>query len=416
MKINETKNRLKNELEKTENKLIKLCSELIKIENENPPGDMTEIAGYVKDYLNKFGCKYDIYEKERGRVNVVAGLGAGHPHLVWNGHMDIVPSGDKGRWGFDPYGGEVRDGYIHGRGASDMKCGLGGMIHAFTTLAGLDPELPGRLTLMVVPDEETGSRFGTRYLLDGGIVTGDACIVGEPTGPDLVEIGQKGSVGGLIRVEGSPIHASLSPILGESAVLKMCRLLPEILKIHDFDFKSPKEIAKIIEDNRKLYRELAGEGVERMLNRCSVNFGVIKGGTKSNVVPEYCECTLDMRIPIGANNVRVQGMVKEAVGRSGVEGVALEIQGRDAFYFSPEEPIVRVVGDTVTEVLGMKPRLFIQWACSDVAAFYAKGIPTIQYGPHGPGIHGYDERAEVKEVVNAAKVYALSALDFLGGG
>jgi succinyl-diaminopimelate desuccinylase len=415
MNKEETKTKLKKELKNTEDNLVDLCSKFIKIENENPPGDMTDIAGYVKDYLNKYGCKYKVYEKERGRVNLVADLGVGeHPHLVWNGHMDVVPAGDKSRWAFDPYGGLVKDGYIHGRGASDMKCGLGAMIHAFTSVKRLDLNLQGRLTLMVVPDEETGSRFGTRYLLEEDIVGGDACIVGEPTGLDLVEIGQKGSVGGLIKVKGSPIHASLSPIKGDSAILKMCKVLSEILKIHEVEFKTPKDIEDIVEDNRKLYRELEGEGVERMLNHISVNLGVIRGGTKSNVVPEYCECTLDMRIPIGADNVKVQEMVRKAIKEAGVEGVTLEIQGRNAFYFSPKESIVKTVGDTVTEVLGREPRLFIQWACSDVAAFYAKGIPTIQYGPHGPGIHGYNEMAEVETVVTAAEVYALSAVDYLG--
>jgi succinyl-diaminopimelate desuccinylase len=406
--------KIRSKVQEHNDELVKLCSALLRINSENPPGDMGEIAGYVKDYLSEAGCRCEVVEPERGRVSIVSTIGEGeHPHLVFNGHMDVVPAGDLSRWSFDPYGGEVKDGWLLGRGASDMKCGTGGMLFAFRTIAELDVDLPGRLTIMAVPDEETGSRFGTRYLLDKGIITGDACIVGEPTGSNLVEIGQKGSVGGLIKVEGSPIHSSLSPVRGDSAVVKMARLLPYILEIHEREFEPPSEIMDVIEDNRLLYKELAGDGVEKMLTHASVNFGVIQGGTKSNIVPESCECTLDMRIPQGADHNEVMRMLEEAVRRSGVDGVTLEVRGRNAFYFSPEERIVKVAGRNVKEVLGVSPRLFIQWACSDVAAYYQKGIPTIQFGPHGLGIHGYDEKVRIENVVNAAKIYASSAIDFI---
>lgn len=416
MEKKELLKKLRSKIQGNSEELIDLCSDLLSIKSENPPGDMTEIAGFVRDYLEEPGCECRVFEPEKGRKSILSTLGQGeHPHLVFNGHMDVVPAGDLDRWSFDPYGGEVRAGYLLGRGASDMKCGIGGMLFAFRTIAELDIDPQGELTMMAVPDEETGSRFGTRHLLERGMVDGDACIVGEPTGSNLVEIGQKGSVGGLIKVEGKPIHSSLSPIRGDSAIVKMAKLLPYILGLHEVGFESPMDIRGVIEDNKLLYKELAGEGAEKMLTHSSVNFGVIRGGTKSNVVPESCECTLDMRIPQGADHQEVIRMLQEAVDRSGVEGVTIEVRGRDAFYFSPDEPIVEVVGRNVQEVTGQPPRLFIQWACSDVAAFYQKGIPTIQFGPHGSGIHGYDEKIKTEHVVDAAKVYASSAVDYLVG-
>ena len=393
--------------------LIDLCSDLLKSKNENPPGDMTEISGFVRDYLGEFGCEYQVVEPQKGRISVLSHLGEEEgPHLVLNGHMDVVPAGDMSRWSFDPYGGEVRDGFLYGRGASDMKCGLAAMMFSFRTVAELDIPLRSRVTLMVVPDEETGSAYGTRHLLENKIVTGDACIIGEPTGSDLVEIGQKGSVGGMIRISGSPIHSSLSPIRGDSAIMKVAKLLPKLMELHEVEFPTPPEIRDVVEDNKALYRELEGAGAERMLTHASVNFGVINGGTKSNVVAESCECTLDMRIPQGASHAEVMRMLRDAVDESKIEGVTLDIRGRDAFYISPEEHIVKVVGGSVEKALGRSPRLFIQWACSDVAAFHQKGIPTVQYGPHGSGIHGYDEKIKVETVEDAAKVYSLSILNF----
>jgi len=400
-------------LKSNRKELVKLCSDLLSIKNENPPGDMTEIAGFVKDYIKASGCECQVVEPQKGRISVLSHLGEKEqPNLILNGHMDVVPAGDPTRWSFNPYGGEVRDGLLLGRGASDMKCGLAAMMFSFRNIAESDVPLKSKVTLMVVPDEETGSRFGTRHLLEKKIVTGDACIIGEPTGPNLVEIGQKGSVGGTIRVNGSPIHSSLSPIRGDSAIMKMAKLIPQLQELHEVEFPTPPEIKSVVEDNKILYRELAGEGAEKMLSHASVNFGVIRGGTKSNVVAESCECTLDMRIPQGAKHMDVIQMLHNAIKESGIDGVTLDVRGRDAFYISPEEHIVKVVGNSVEKALGTPPRLFIQWACSDVAAFHQKNIPTVQYGPHGSGIHGYDEKIQVEAVENAAKVYSLAILNF----
>lgn len=401
------------EIKSNRDELVKLCSDMLKVKSENPPGDMTEMAGFVQDYLKEFGCKYQVVEPQKGRISLLSHMGEREkPHLILNGHMDVVPAGDMSRWSFDPYGGEVRDGFLHGRGASDMKCGLAAMMFSLRTIAESEFPLKSRVTLMVVPDEETGSAYGTRHLLENQIVDGDACIVGEPTGSDLVEIGQKGSVGGTVRVTGIPIHSSLSPIRGDSAIIKIAKLLPKLMDLHEVEFPTPPEIKDVIEDNKNLYKELEGAGAEKMLTHASVNFGVIKGGTKSNVVAESCECTLDMRIPQGASHKDVIQMLHSAVDKSNVEGVSLDVRGRDAFYISPNEHIVKVVGDSVEKALGVPPRLFIQWACSDVAAFYQKNIPTVQYGPHGFGIHGYDEKIKVETVEKAAKVYSLSILNF----
>ena len=93
-------------------------------------------------------------------------------HLIYCGHTDVVPAGDRSKWDFDPFSGEIKDGWMLGRGASDMKAGLTGLIFAATILKRLNVELPGQLTLSDCPDEETGGEFGVPWLLEKGSLKG----------------------------------------------------------------------------------------------------------------------------------------------------------------------------------------------------------------------------------------------------
>ena len=187
--------------------VLELACRLIKIPSENPPGDMSEIAGFVEDRLSSLGVSVERYEPVKGRVNIVARIGeSGGKELVFNGHMDVVPAGDRSRWDFDPFLGEVKDGYLLGRGASDMKGGLAGIIYAFEKLIKYEKELEGELTLVCVADEETGGENGTGYLVSRGIAVGSSVVIAEPTGMDLIDIGEKGALWMRITIYGKPIH------------------------------------------------------------------------------------------------------------------------------------------------------------------------------------------------------------------
>ena len=102
--------------------------------------------------------------------------------------------GNEKNGGFPPFSGEIKNGYILGRGASDMKGGLAGIISVMELLAELEVELNGTLTLTLVPDEETGGKFGIGWIMMQGIIKPDACIVAEPTGLTFIDIGQRGAL------------------------------------------------------------------------------------------------------------------------------------------------------------------------------------------------------------------------------
>ena len=185
--------------------VVSLCSEMIKRPSDNPPGDTTELAQYLKEYIEKkAGVEVMVYEPREGNPNLVATIEGSSPgsHLVLNGHMDQFPAEVGEPWTVDPYLGEVIDGKLYGRGAADMKGGLAGLVYSFCLIGEMGLDLPGKLTLMVVSDEETGGKWGTKWLLDNmPELLGDACLNAEPSGL-TTRIGEKEAVRSAMEAKG----------------------------------------------------------------------------------------------------------------------------------------------------------------------------------------------------------------------
>ncbi|HDD66692.1 MAG TPA: M20 family peptidase, partial [Nitrososphaeria archaeon] len=361
--------------------VLELACRLIKIPSENPPGNMSEIASFIEDRLSSLGVSVERYEPIKGRVNIVARIGkSGGKELVFNGHMDVVPAGDRSRWDFDPFLGEVKNGYLLGRGASDMKGGLAGIIYAFEKLIKYEKELEGELTLVCVADEETGGENGTGYLVSQGIAVGSSVVIAEPTGMDLIDIGQKGALWMRITIYGKPIHGSLSPYAGESAILKAADLMKELLSVTELKPRIQEDMKAIIEESKKIAEKLSGiKNIGRILDHPTINFGIIRGGTKINIVPEKCEVDVDIRVPVGMTSDEVAEYVEKIVSKYGGE-VSYLAKG-NANYTQPSSEIVEIAKSNIKQILGVEPKLFVQWASSDARFYRGKGVPTIHYGP-----------------------------------
>ena len=154
----------------------------------------------------------------------------------------------------------------------------------------------------------------------------------------------------------------------------------------------------------------------RVLDRVTVNVGKIRGGEKVNMVPGHCEAEFDLRIPLGLATDSVLTELKDRIHDQFPSGVtiALKTPPNEANHTDPDEPFVQALLSTIREVTGSDVQPALQWASSDARFFRYHSIPTAQFGPCEPeGIHGYNERIAVKDVANAARVYALLAHDFL---
>lgn len=153
---------------------------------------------HVRALLDAEGVSYGIYERDAAMPNLVAStsFAPGSKHLVLNGHIDVFPVETPAEWSTDPWSATIKNGAIYGRGVADMKVGTTASIFTYLYLRRLKDTLNGKLTLTVVSDEETFGPNGARYLFEvcPEVVTGTACLNGEPSSQHTVRFGEKGAL------------------------------------------------------------------------------------------------------------------------------------------------------------------------------------------------------------------------------
>lgn len=207
--------------------LVDLAASFIRIPSENPSPNFkktsAEMGGIIRRYLKTKGASITEYRRSEHDLITVVGdaplTGLPGPRLLFSGHSDVVPAGNRSRWSFEPFSGEVKDGMLLGRGAADMKGGLAALIF----VAGLLQEyasplnVKGSLGIIASPDEESGG-MEIASLLERGMIVGDACLIGEPTYPHNPVIGEKGWLMMQMTIPGEPGHGSLQPLSGISAI------------------------------------------------------------------------------------------------------------------------------------------------------------------------------------------------------
>jgi len=404
-------------VEARRNDLLTLCCNLIKAKSENPPGDVSEAASIAKDYLKKNGLKVEAHEAERGYVNLLTTIGEGEPTLILNGHIDVVPTGDAGEWSFPPLLGEIRDGRILGRGATDMKGGVAAILTAMVALSQVEDKLPNRVTATIVCDEETGGRRGTRWLAEQGLLKGDACVIAECTGREKVgyaiEAGERGVLWVRLKAKGKPAHGS-TPMLGVNAILKMAEVLPNLRGIEALEVATPKGAEDLVSAGRSFLAKEAkalgasATGLDKLLNHYSINVGTIHGGTKTNVVPESCQADLDIRIPPGGAPSQVERYLATALP----QGFEYEVKNFVAPSYTPSNsPLVKAVKGVAELSLGYPPPAIIIAATSDAPIIRERlKIPAICFGPgYADLAHIRNEYIEAEDVVKFAKIYTLLA-------
>ena len=399
--------------------LVQLVSDLIRIPSENPTGTQREVVDFVENYLRQAGIDYEEVGENPDFPCIVAKMGRDDGFsIILNGHLDVVPAGDRSQWDFDPFSGTITDTQILGRGTSDMKAGVAGLLFAMKLLKESGAELKGNIRLHLVSDEESGGEFGSRWLCDHGYADGaNACLIAEPTSANDIEIGQKGGLTVILKAAGKSAHGSLGGFKGDNAILKLAKVLEGLPRLTTIEghFKPSQERA--LNNSIQRAQSILNEpGVGEVIRHVSANVGLIQGGTRPNMVPDYCEAIVDVRLPIGVDHQEIEDMLASIVAESGVEGVTYELQWKsEGNYTEEDEAIVQTVKRNAEAVWNMEVIPAYQWASSDARDYRRVGIPTIQYGPSNTaGIHSYNENVDIQDVVNAGQIYVLSLCDLLG--
>jgi len=367
-----------------------------------------------------------MFEPEKGHRSVTATLGKGKPTLILCGHIDVVPAGDVSKWAFHPYGGDLRRGRILGRGASDMKGGVAAMLMALAVVKDFEAELSGAVTVASVCDEEAQGPGGAIWLLENKKLSGDACLITEPTGYLEAEgrgsyslvAGERGTCWLLITTRGKPAHGSLPP-LGTNAILNLTDFLPRLKMLESSAVEVPKDTVALIRNGKKELAKVAKKrgvsvgSLTRALDHYTVNVGTIAGGTKVNVVPEKCEAEIDIRVPAGGHPDGVEKFVRSVLP----EGFDFCVTNRTMpSYTSANNPLIKAVQRGAQPVFGYKSPATYMAATSDAHFFREMlGIPTVAFGPgYGECCHVYNEFVYAKDVVDMAKVYAIIMVNSLG--
>ena len=331
--------------------------------------------------------------------NLFATIGSGAPHLVFAGHTDVVPPGDPARWSHGPFAGDIADGFVHGRGAVDMKGGIAAFVAAaLRYLAERGGAPSGTISLLITGDEEGPSVNGTVKLLDWAARHGqrfDAAIVGEPTNPkrlgDAIKVGRRGSLSGRITVFGRQGHVAY-PHLAINPIPQLTKLI------------------------RRVTAEALDEGSERF-DPSNLEFvGLEVDNTAWNVIPAEASARFNIRFNDQWTVATLEAWLAARLDEAAGNEIAYELElmeGSSESFLTHSASLIDNLSDAVESVTGRRPDLSTSGGTSD-ARFIKDYCPVVEFGLVGETMHQVDERAAVDDVVALTAIYRRFLDDWFG--
>lgn len=413
MKPSTAKQMLLDRVEADREILVAFLRGFLRAKSPNPPGDTREATKYITDYLDGKRIIYDVVGPDPEKPNIVSSFKSPveGKRLILNGHIDVFPVGSGEDWSHDPWGGELFDSKIYGRGACDMKAGTTASIYTYLVLHELREQLKGSVTLTAVSDEETGGRLGAGWLIENIPETiGDCCINGEPSSPYTIRFGEKGILWLKIRVKSPGGHGAY-PHLSVNPIKVASKVITELETLNDIPVPYPDNLRKAIEEGREAAEKALGEGGAEVMSRLSVNIGTIEGGLKVNVIPRECSFEVDLRLPPGLCKEDVMPIVEKIVSK--YPGASMDVMRYDGSLWSPPDSEMASIIRGNSRLLGIDPVPIVSLGGSDLKFWRSKGIPSYYYGPMNHGMGTVDEYVEVEEFIHIVKVHLLSAYEYL---
>jgi succinyl-diaminopimelate desuccinylase len=375
--------------------LISLAQEMVRIPTVNPPGNERPLAERLLKVMTEGGLTSILYPLSPERASVVGrvkGTGA-RPALAMVGHIDTVATGAL-PWSFDPFAGEITDGKLRGRGASDMKSGTAAMLAMAIALVDAGVQLEGDLIIACTAGEEVDCA-GAISLLEQSVFDGvGAIVIPEPS--DLtVYRAEKGALWLKLVAFGKTSHGSM-PRQGYNAIGLMMRWLQR-LETLSFSQQS-----------------------NSLLGSPTLSLGTISGGIKTNVVPDRCEATVDLRTLPGEDHRKLVEEIKRLASEETPSGVrpteVTVLTDRPAVEIPPDDPLVRATEESVRQVTGRAAEVTGAPYFSDAAVLIpALQVPTVLCGPGKPELaHQPDEYVDISAMIQASRIYMTLVQKILG--
>jgi len=375
--------------------LTKTTQDLVRINSINPsltPGGKgeTEIGVYVAEQLQHLGLDVTTTEIEPGRVNVVGilkGSGGGRS-LILNAHMDTV--GVEGMT-IDPFGAQIQDGRLYGRGSQDMKASLAAMIAAAKALIDAGITLAGDLLITAVADEEHSS-IGTEALLRE--FTADAAIVTEPTDMHICRA-HRGFIWFDVETFGRAAHGSRYAE-GIDANMRMGRFLAQL---------------------DLLEQELLKRDRHPLTGPPSLHAARLRGGKEVSIYAANCLLQMERRTVPGETIEQASAELQAIIDKLAQQDATFKGTVQPTFWRAPFEvasdaPIIKTLDDVLGNRLGHRPEHTGQTFWTDAALFAGAGMEAVLLGPKGYGLHSAEEWVELGSVIDLAYVLAETAINY----
>lgn len=411
------KAKLWNLVEERREELLQICSDLIRIPSVDEAG-IERILQYACSFLERISVPYKVLRPDGTVPCIVAEIGEDSGRVgILNGHNDVVSPGDLSRWRFDPFCGTITDTQILGRGASDMKCGVGVLLFLLKLIVEEDLHPKGKIKLHLVHDEEQGGALGSKWLTEHGYADGaDFCIVTEPTSYDYIEVGQKSRARLRLRTYGKPVNGSIINYVGESAIHNMIRVLSQVRKLSLMEGTVPPQETEVIAASKEIIcRAMGLPDVGDAVDHINVNVLRFDGGSGSTMTSEICEAVVALGVPCFFTREQVHQRLKKLLGETGITCDVEYLAWQDGAGTDANSPLVQSVKANAEKITGRTIVPAYQWATSDAKYYRYLGIPTIQFGPaNSRGIHSYDEDVEIADIMKCAKTHLAVLEDMIG--
>lgn len=368
-------------------RLIARLTQLVQTPSENPPGEEAEVAKLVRAYCEELGLQTEQHEHEPGRPSIVARWGNQPAQLCYCSHIDVVPAGDPELWEADPYGAEIKDGRMHGRGSSDAKGPVAAALEAVNALqdAGISPE--AGFEFAFVADEETMGLKGAKPIVEQRAVSAPRVIVGEPTRLRIVRA-QRGPCWFRIITKGVAGHGSV-PERGVNAIQHMAAIIVRL-------------------------QETLPDITHPVVGGPTIGVGTIKGGEKVNVIPALCIAEVDRRTIPGEDEAQVREQVERAIELAREThpdiDARLEFPGFGQPFEAPlDADVVKQMANAVGEVSGSEAEITGFRGSSDARFFAEAGAEVCVCGPGDIALaHTARESIDLDELERGAQAYALA--------
>ena len=367
---------------------VSLTRDLLRFDTVNPPGLERDCAHMAAKVLEDAGFSVEFHEYEKDRTSVIARAGgkAGKDPLCLTGHLDVVPLGTR-KWSKDPFAGEADGDKLFGRGSSDMKAGIAGMLIAAKTFGKKLNNTPG-IVLVLTASEENGC-VGSRHLANLPKLMGKAgaIVVGEPTS-NYPMVGHKGSIKFHASFKGVSAHGSM-PQLGVNAIYKAAKA---IQALEEFRF---------------------GVAEHPVMGLPTMNVGTMEGGSGVNLVPDLAQIGVDIRTVPGTDHEALLLQLKTLLSEGEVEVFA----DSQAVWTEPNEAWVQRVFEICKPILKETPVARTMPYMTDAANLRKvyNNAPTLVLGPGEASMaHQTDEYCNMERIRQSVAIYEAIIQDWTG--